>query len=126
MIYRRDDATSTRGAACHVDDAATDISVTCVDSSSTRGRGGQIIQSLGRLVLAALSGLAVGFAFQPYALWPLGFLGVAGLSVAVHAVPPRRGFAVGYVFGVALLLVAIGWVRVIVGGGAAAYLGWWA
>ena len=123
MIYRRDDATSTRGAACHVDDAATDISVTCVDSSSTRGRGGQIIQSLGRLVLAALSGLAVGFAFQPYALWPLGFLGVAGLSVAVHAVPPRRGFAVGYVFGVALLLVAMGWVRVIVGGGAAAYLG---
>ncbi|QDP96864.1 apolipoprotein N-acyltransferase [Microlunatus elymi] len=76
-----------------------------------------------RLLLAVLSGLAMGFAFQPYALWPLVFLGIAGLTVAAHGTRPRRGFAVGYFFGLAMLLVAIGWVRVIVGGGAVAYLG---
>ncbi|HEY9290173.1 MAG TPA: apolipoprotein N-acyltransferase, partial [Microlunatus sp.] len=76
-----------------------------------------------RLLLAVLSGLAMGFAFQPYAIWPLAFLGIAGLTVVAHGTRPRRGFAVGYFFGLAMLLVAIGWVRVIVGGGAVAYLG---
>ncbi|SDT42817.1 apolipoprotein N-acyltransferase [Microlunatus soli] len=76
-----------------------------------------------RLLLAVVSGLAVGFAFQPYALWPLAFLGIAGLSVAVHGTRPRRGFAVGFFFGLAMLGVAIIWVRVIVGGGGVALLG---
>ena len=120
MIYRIGDSPSASGIVSLVDDR--DNAVTGVDCAA-RLRRRQTIRLLGRPVLAALSGLSLGFAFQPYGLWPLAFLGVAGLSVAVHAVPPRRGFAVGYVFGVAMLLVAIGWIRVIVGGGTAAYLG---
>jgi len=76
-----------------------------------------------RLLAAVLAGLCVGFAFQPYALWPLTFVGVAALTVVSHGTRPRRAFLVGYVFGLAMLTVAIGWVRVIVGGGAVAYLG---
>ena len=76
-----------------------------------------------RLLLAVLSGLAMGFAFEPYAIWPLAFAGIAGLTILAHGCRPRRGFAVGYFFGLAMLPVAIGWVRVIVGGGAVAYLG---
>ncbi|QGN32467.1 apolipoprotein N-acyltransferase [Microlunatus sp. Gsoil 973] len=76
-----------------------------------------------RLLVAALSGLCVAFAFQPYAIWPLTFVGVAGLTLAAHGTRPRRAFLTGYVFGLAMLTVAIGWVRVIVGGGAVAYLG---
>ena len=76
-----------------------------------------------RLLGAALAGLAVAFAFQPYAIWPLTFVGVAALTVLVHGTRPRRAFLTGYVFGLAMLTVAIGWVRVIVGGGAVAYVG---
>jgi apolipoprotein N-acyltransferase len=76
-----------------------------------------------RLLLAVVSGLALAFAFQPYAIWPLAFLGIAGLTVAAHGVRPRRGFLIGYLFGAAMLGVAIIWVRVIVGGGGVALLG---
>lgn len=76
-----------------------------------------------RLLSAALAGLAVAFAFQPYAIWPLTFVGVAALTILTHGTRPRRAFLTGYVFGLAMLTVAIGWVRVIVGGGAVAYLG---
>lgn len=76
-----------------------------------------------RLLLAVGSGLAVAFAFQPYALWPLVFVGIGGFTVAAHGTRPRRAFAVGYLFGLAMLAVAISWVRVIIGGGGAAIAG---
>jgi apolipoprotein N-acyltransferase len=76
-----------------------------------------------RVLLAAVSGAAVGFAFQPYGIWPLAFLGIAGLTLAANGTRPRRAFLCGYLFGLAMLLVAINWVRVIVGGGGVAMLG---
>jgi apolipoprotein N-acyltransferase len=89
-----------------------------------QSRGGSIrMPLLLRLLSAALAGLALAFAFQPYAIWPLTFVGVAALTVLTHGTRPRRAFLTGYVFGLAMLTVAIGWVRVIVGGGAVAYLG---
>jgi apolipoprotein N-acyltransferase len=65
----------------------------------------------------------MGFAFQPYAIWPLSFVGVAGLAIAAHGTRARRAFGVGYLFGSAMLGVAISWVRVIIGGGGVAILG---
>ena len=89
----------------------------------TQRRATLAMPTVVRAALVIVSGLAVGFAFEPYGLWPLAPIGVAGLVAAAHGTRARRGFWLGYLFGVAMLLVAIGWVRVIVGGGAAAYLG---
>lgn len=87
-------------------------------------RSGTVAMSLAlRLLVAVLSGLAVGFAFQPFNLWPLAFAGIAGLSIVAHGTRTRRAFAVGYMFGLAMLGIAISWVRVIVGGGGVAILG---
>lgn len=67
-----------------------------------------------RVVLALLSGLATGFAFQPFNLWPLAFLGVAGLSVSVLAAKGFRGSAgLGLVFGLSFLWLGLNWMQVI-------------
>ena len=95
MTSRRDTSTGSiaSAAASVVDGAVLSGSTGAASSGILADRR---LRSLGRLILATLSGSAVGFAFQPYALWPLGFLGVAGLSVAVRKAPARRGFAAGY------------------------------
>jgi apolipoprotein N-acyltransferase len=87
------------------------------------GTGTVSMPLLLRLLIAVLSGLAMGFGFQPYAIWPLSFVGIAGLAIAAHGTRARRAFLVGYLFGVAMLGVAISWVRVIIGGGGVAILG---
>ncbi|TDT33387.1 apolipoprotein N-acyltransferase [Naumannella halotolerans] len=66
-----------------------------------------------RVGVALLAGLAVGFGFEPFALWPLLLLGVAALSLLCRGRRPRQGFAIGYVFGLGMLTVSIGWVQVI-------------
>ncbi len=67
----------------------------------------------GRLVLAVLGGAAVGLSFQPYRLWPLLFVGVAALTLAVIGARPRRAFGLGFVFGLVMLVLAIGWIHVL-------------
>ncbi|MGI8458004.1 MAG: apolipoprotein N-acyltransferase [Propionibacteriaceae bacterium] len=66
---------------------------------------------------AAAAGAAVGLSFQPYAVWPLAFVGVAGLTLAVREsggrLRARRSFGVGYVFGLAMLGVAVSWLHVL-------------
>lgn len=67
-----------------------------------------------RVVLALLSGLATGLAFQPFNLWPLAFLGVAGLSVSVLAAKGYRGAAgLGLIFGLSFLGLGLNWMQVI-------------
>lgn len=44
-----------------------------------------------RVVLAVVSGVLTALAFQPFNLWPLAFLGVAGLSLTVLAARGYRG-----------------------------------
>ncbi len=67
----------------------------------------------GRLLLAVAGGACVGLSFQPYALWPLLFLGVAALTVAAYGARPRRAFGLGFVFGVVMLTLTIGWIHVL-------------
>ena len=67
----------------------------------------------GRLGLAVLGGAAVGLSFQPYRLWPLLFVGVTALTLAVIGARPRRAFGLGFAFGLVLLVLTIGWIHVL-------------
>ncbi len=55
--------------------------------------------------------MALGF--QPFDLWPLLLVGVAALTLAVTGQPLRRAFGLGYLFGVTMLAVTVGWTYVI-------------
>ena len=66
-----------------------------------------------RSVTAVAAGAALGLSFQPYNLWPLLLVALPALTLAVRGVPVRRGFGLGYLFGVALLTVTISWVHVL-------------
>lgn len=66
-----------------------------------------------RLLLAAVAGAAVAISFEPFALVYLLPLGVAGLSLLVHGTTPRRGLAVGAVFGSVFMLGLLPWLQVI-------------
>ncbi len=66
------------------------------------------------MVLAILSGLATALAFQPFNLWPLAFLGVAGLSLSVLAAKGYRGAAgLGLAFGLSFLGLGLNWMQII-------------
>jgi apolipoprotein N-acyltransferase len=70
------------------------------------------------MLLAVAAGAAVGLSWQPYNLWPLLVPGIAALTLLVRASSSdgarlRRSFAVGYVFGAAMLVLAVGWVHVL-------------
>ncbi|HEX6249501.1 MAG TPA: apolipoprotein N-acyltransferase, partial [Nocardioidaceae bacterium] len=68
-----------------------------------------------RLLLAAVSGAAVAISFEPLGLVYLLPVGVAGLSLLVARVSPRRGFLLGAVFGSSFMLVLLPWLQVIGG-----------
>jgi apolipoprotein N-acyltransferase len=64
-------------------------------------------------VAAALAGVGAGLAFEPAHLVALLPLAVAALTVLCVGRRPRRGFALGFVFGTAFMLVLLPWLRVI-------------
>jgi apolipoprotein N-acyltransferase len=84
-----------------------------------------------RAGLAVLGGAAVGLSFQPYGLWPLLLLGIPALTLAVRPslvarttapmpglddgrrVRLRHSFGLGYLFGLAMLGIAINWIYVL-------------
>ena len=68
-----------------------------------------------RLVLAAVAGALVAISFEPFALFFLLPLGVAGLSLLVRGLTPGLGFLVGTVFGTVFMLVLLPWLQVIGG-----------
>ncbi|HEX6247571.1 MAG TPA: apolipoprotein N-acyltransferase [Nocardioidaceae bacterium] len=68
-----------------------------------------------RLVLAAVAGAVVALSFEPFALFFLLPLGVAGLSLLIRGITPGRGFLVGTVFGSVFMLVLLPWLQVIGG-----------
>jgi apolipoprotein N-acyltransferase len=68
------------------------------------------------VLLAVLCGVALGLAWEPYALWPLLLVGVPALTLLSRGVRGRRAFGLGYAFGLGMLGVTISWVHV---------LGWW-
>ncbi|MEO6501033.1 MAG: apolipoprotein N-acyltransferase [Jatrophihabitantaceae bacterium] len=68
-----------------------------------------------RLLLAAGSGLLGAAAFPKLGIWPLAFLSVAGLSIAVSGQRARRGALLGLVYGAGLFGPMLHWTATYVG-----------
>lgn len=67
-----------------------------------------------RLVVAIGAGVMTALGFAPYGWWPLLLIGVAGLTLVVRTSRRWRGAAaLGFGYGVGLLLLGIGWMHVI-------------
>ncbi|MDQ1742226.1 MAG: apolipoprotein N-acyltransferase, partial [Pseudonocardiales bacterium] len=68
-----------------------------------------------RLLLAAGAGLLGAAAFPKPGIWPLAFLSVAGLSIAVAGQRSRRGALLGLVYGAGLFGPMLHWTATYVG-----------
>lgn len=67
-----------------------------------------------RLVAAPLAGVVAALGFQPFNLWPLLIVATAVLTLVVMASPTKRGaFGLGYLYGVGLLGLGVGWLQMI-------------
>ena len=71
------------------------------------------LQWLVGLAIASLSGIATALAFAPFGLWPLAFLGVAGVLAVQWRTPSGRSAVLGFVYGFAFFVVLIPWMTVI-------------
>lgn len=65
------------------------------------------------LAIAAISGVATALAFAPFGLWPLAFLGVAGVLAVQWRTTSGRSATFGFVYGLAFFLVLMPWMIVI-------------
>ncbi|MEO7260372.1 MAG: apolipoprotein N-acyltransferase [Jatrophihabitantaceae bacterium] len=68
-----------------------------------------------RLLLAAASGLLGAAAFPKVGIWPLAFVSVAGLSIAVSGQRARRGALLGLIYGAGLFGPMLHWTATYVG-----------
>ena len=66
-----------------------------------------------RYPAAALAGVALGLSWQPFGWWPLLVVSIPAFTLLVRAQPRRRAFGLGYLFGLGLLTVAVGWLHVL-------------
>ena len=66
-----------------------------------------------RVGIVLLAGVALGLSWQPYGLWPLMLLGIPVFTLAVRGVRPLAACGLGYLFGLAMLALAISWVHVL-------------
>jgi apolipoprotein N-acyltransferase len=69
----------------------------------------------GRFALAIGSGLLGTLAFPPFGYWPLAFVAVAGLSLAVNGQSARRAALLGLLYGAGLFLPMLHWSATYVG-----------
>ncbi|MFI0774094.1 apolipoprotein N-acyltransferase [Streptomyces sp. NPDC021212] len=67
----------------------------------------------GRSALAAVAGLALGFAFPPFGVWPLSLLAAAALSLLTYGRTARQGAWTGFAFGLPFFLLLLKWLSVI-------------
>lgn len=57
--------------------------------------------------------MATGLAWEPYGWWPLLLVGLPALTLVTRGAPLRRGFALGYLYGLAMLATTISWIHVL-------------
>ncbi len=74
------------------------------------------VDRLGGSVLAAISGLLLGFAYPPFGWWPLALAGVAGLTWLCRRISLGRGAWYGLVFGLSYLIVMLWWLYTVLPG----------
>ncbi len=93
--------------------------------------GGALVRSQGlsfggSLVLAAIGGLAQTLSWPWPGLWPLSFICLAALIVAVEGRGGRQAFFLGWVYGLSLSLSALPWLAEVLAtyGGLGPALGW--
>ncbi len=61
----------------------------------------------------ALAGVAVALGFEPFGWWPLVFLGVAGLTLAVRGADRWLPIGLGWAFGLGVTSVGLSWMVMI-------------
>jgi apolipoprotein N-acyltransferase len=66
-----------------------------------------------RVVAVLLAGVAVGLSWQPYDLWPLMLVGIPAFTLAIRGTRPLAATGLGYLFGLAMLTIAVSWVHVL-------------
>ncbi|WP_428772105.1 apolipoprotein N-acyltransferase [Vibrio sp.] len=71
-----------------------------------------LLSRTARPLLAALVGLCTTFAFAPYAIWPLAIISPAILLLLLANQSGKRGFWIGYGWGMGLFGSGISWVHV--------------
>lgn len=82
-------------------------------SSMTTGRGAGMLRSRGRLLLAAILGVAHTQSFAPHDWWWLQLLSLAGLVALLADAPrPRVAAATAYAFGMGWFLSGIWWLYI--------------
>jgi apolipoprotein N-acyltransferase len=64
-------------------------------------------------VAVLLAGVAVGLSWQPNDLWPLMLVGIPAFTLAIRGTRPLAATGLGYVFGLAMLTIAVSWVHVL-------------
>ena len=57
--------------------------------------------------------MLLGLSWQPFGWWPLLAVSIPAFTLTVRHQPPRRAFGLGYLFGLALLAVAVSWLHVL-------------
>jgi len=66
-----------------------------------------------RVGVVLLAGICLGLSWQPYGWWPLLLLGIPAFTLAVQGLRPLTAFGLGYLFGLAMLALAVSWVHVL-------------
>ncbi|WP_061962124.1 apolipoprotein N-acyltransferase [Demequina flava] len=74
-----------------------------------------LIVATKNLILAIVAGLVVNLAFPDTGWWPLAFVGIAMLWIALREATPWRGFFLTWMFGIAFLLPHVYWAHESVG-----------
>jgi apolipoprotein N-acyltransferase len=66
-----------------------------------------------RIGVVLLAGACIGLSWQPYGLWPLMLVGIPAFTLTVRGTRPLNAFGLGYLFGLAMLALAVSWVHVL-------------
>lgn len=91
--------------------ASTDVAASD-DDSRERPRWVELLTGpLGRVLLAAASGVLLQLSFPPRTLWFLAPLAFAGLGVVLYGRRARAGFGYGLVFALAFFLLHLMWIE---------------
>lgn len=62
---------------------------------------------------AVLAGAATAAGWEPFSLWVIQLLGLAAFTTLVRRTSPKAAFGLGYLFGLAMLSISIGWAHVL-------------